>query len=272
MEEQYREQPYNEVADQVGLHSSTQQGNLLANQNNQMQYQMEEAEQNLAEAQLDVTDTLTKINHLLKQDNLKINETTKVLEWVAIKDPKKRVLTEEGVDKIMQVMQSYINKETLLSNFDEKTIARRMLDFSLAFSALIFMKYEIFFRTPTLEECKEILQERIDDKVKRKVIALELQNREIDEKKLRKEIVDELMERFEYEIKKIKEEQSKLNLREFEMIFTQLKALVESIHNRAWKGEERGSLRRHFNISEVIGGRSQTPQKRSGGWFGIGGR
>jgi len=78
------------------------------------------------------------------------------------------------------------------------------------------------------------------------------------------------MERFEYEIQKIKEERTKLNLREFEMIFTQLKALVEAIHNRAWKGEERGSLRRHFNISEVIGGKPQMPQKK-GGWFGIGG-
>jgi len=70
------------------------------------------------------------------------------------------------------------------------------------------------------------------------------------------------------EIEKIKQEQTKLNLREFEMIFTQLKALVESTHNRAWKGEERGSLRRHFNISEVIGGGSPMPQKKS--WFGLG--
>ena len=268
---EYQDEPYNEMADQVGLHSATQQGNLLASQNNRMQYQMEEAEQNLAEAQLDVTETLTTINHLLKQDNLRINPDTKVLEWFPIDDLKKRVLTEEGVDKIMQIIQSYINKETLLSNFDEKTIARRMLDFSLSFSALMFMKYEIYFRTPTLDECKAILQERISEKVKRKRIALELQEREIDEKKIKKEIVDELMERFEYELQKIKEEKTKLNLREFEMIFTQLRALVESIHNRAWKGEERGSLRRHFNISEIIGGgRPQTPQKRSGGWFGIG--
>ena len=47
------------------------------------------------------------------------------------------------------------------------------------------------------------------------------------------------------------------------MIFTQLEALVEATHNRAWKGEERGSLRRHFNISEVIGGRPPMPEKKS---------
>jgi len=269
--EEDEQQPYNEVANQVGLHSAVQQGQTVANQNNQMQYQMEEAEQNLAEAQLDVSETLTKIYHLLKQDILKPNEDKNgKLEWVAINDSKKRVLTEEGVDKIMQVMQSYINKETLLSNFDEDMILRRMLEFSLAFSALIFMKYEIYFRTPTLDECKNILQDRINEKVKKRMVALELQELEQDEKSIRKIIVAELMGRFEYELQKIKEEKTKLNLREFEMIFTQLKALVEATHNRAWKGEERGSLRRHFNISEVIGGKPQMQQKKSG-WFGMGG-
>ena len=55
------------------------------------------------------------------------------------------------------------------------------------------------------------------------------------------------------------------------MIFTQLNALVEATHNRAWKGEERGSLRRHFNISEVIGGKSPIPESK-GGFFGWGKR
>jgi len=267
--EEYQEQPYNEVAEQIGLHSAARQGELMSNQTKQLQYQMEEGEKNLAEAQLDCQETLTKIYHLLKQDILKPNDEG-VLEWIAIKDPKKRVLTEEGVDKIMQIMESYINKETLLSNFDDKMIARRMLEFSLSFSALMFMKYEIYFRTPTLQECKDLLQMRIDERVKRRVMSLELVERIVDKEKIKEEVLAEIEERIEYEIQKIKQEQTKLNLREFEMLFTQMKALVESTHNRAWKGEERGSLRRHFNISEVIGGRTPMPQKKSG-WFGFGG-
>ena len=260
--EEEQQQPYNEVADQVGLHQATQQSNLAANQNNQLQYLMEEGEKNLAEAQLDCEETLTKIYHLLKQDILKPNGKG-ILEWEAIGDKKKRVLTEEGVDKIMQIMQSYINKETLLSNFDEKTIARRMLKFCLSFNALMFMKYEIYFRTPSFEECQEILQFRIDEKIKRKRMNLELMGREVNEDLIKREVLIEVEPQIEYEIQKIKQEQTKLNLREFEMIFTQLEALVEATHNRAWKGEERGSLRRHFNISEVIGGRPQTPEKKS---------
>jgi len=259
------EDEYNEVADQVGLHQAAQQGTMVANQTKQLQYQMEEGEKNLAEAQLDCEETLTKIYHLLKQDTLKPSEDG-ILEWIAIEDSKKRVLTEEGVDKIMQIIQSYINKETLLSNFDDKMIARRMLEFSLSFNALMFMKYEVYFRTPTLEECQNILQSRIDDKIKRKIMNLELMKREVNKEEITQEILAEIEPQIEYEMTKIKSERTKLNLREFEMIFTQLKALVESTHNRAWKGEERGSLRRHFNISEVIGGRAAVPEKK--GFFG----
>ena len=268
MEEQNEGRPYNEVEDQVGLHNASQQGTLIANQSKQLQYQMEEGEKNLAEAQLDCKETLTEINHLLKQDSLRVNEGG-ILDWFPIDDEKKRVLTNEGVDKIMQIMQSYINKETLLSNFDEKTIARRMLEFSLSFNALIFLKYEVFFRTPTLPECKDILKERMDEKIESKEMTAEIFEKEFDRESVKKKILNEMAGRMEYELKKIKSEKTKLNLREFEMIFTQLKALVESIHNRAWKGEERGSLRRHFNISEVIGGNSPMPQNKSR-WLGWG--
>jgi len=266
MEQPYESQPYNELAEQVGLHNQNTQGNLLSNQSNQLQYQMEESEQNLAEAQLDCEQTLTKIYHLLKQDVLEPNKEG-ILEWRDIKDLKKRVLTEEGVEKIMQIMQSYINKETLLSNFDDKMIARRMLEFSLSLSAVLFMKYEIYFRTPTLDECQDILQNRIDEKIKRKKINLELMKREVNMERIKEEVLIEVEPRIEQEIQKIKQEQTKLNLREFEMIFTQLRALVEATHNRAWKGEERGSLRRHFNISEVIGGRPPMQEKKKWGLF-----
>ena len=265
---EYPEPQYNELAEQVGVHAQASQGAVVANQAKQLQYQMEESEMNLAEAQLDVEGTLTKINHLLKQDILKLNDNG-VLEWSELQDIKKRVLTDEGVDKIMQVIQSYINKETLLSNFDDKMIARRMLEFSLAFSALIFLKYEVFFRSPSQEECKDFLKERIKEKINRKKMTAEILKKDFNEAEVEKEILNEVEERMEYELQKIKSEKVKLNLREFEMIFVQLKALVESTHNRAWKGEERGSLRRHFNISEVIGGNSPVPQKK-GGIFGWG--
>jgi hypothetical protein len=114
-----------------------------------------------------------------------------------------------------------------------------------------------------MEECKNILNERIEDKIRKRIMNLEVMRKPVDKEKITIEVLNEVEPHLEYELDKIKQEKTKLNLREFEMIFTQLKALIESTHNRAWKGEERGSLRRHFNISEVIGGRPQTPEKKS---------
>ena len=120
-------------------------------------------------------------------------------------------------------------------------------------------------------ECKEILKERINEKISNKQMTAEILNQEFNEEEIKKVILNDMKPRMEYELNKIKSEKTKLNLREFEMIFTQLNALVEATHNRAWKGEERGSLRRHFNISEVIGGKSPVPEKQ-GGFFGWGKR
>ena len=261
------EPQYNQVAEQVGVHATAQQGIGLAEQNRQLQYQMEDQEKNLAEAQLDCDETLFKISNMLKQNVYKLNEEKQIMEWTPISDSKKRVLTDEGVDRIMQAIQSYINKETLLSNFSEEKINERMLKFSLSLNGILFLKYELYFRTPNLEECQEILRNKIETKVKKRKMSCELLQQEFDEKKTRRQFLDELEPRMEYELTKIREEKMKENLREFEMIFTQIEALVEATHNRAWKGEERGSLRRHFNISEVIGGSPQQQQQKKR--FGI---
>ena len=146
-----------------------------------------------------------------------------------------------------------------------------MLRFCLALNANMFMKYEVYFRVPTLEECHVLLKERIKDKLKIKTISADVSGITLDVEATKKQILAEMEDRIEYELTKIKAEQTKINLREYELIFTQLEALVEATHNRAFRGEERGSLRRHFNISEVIGGSSPQGMKKSGGWFGLGG-
>ena len=260
---------YNEVADQVGLHGAIADSNARTQQTQQMQYHIEEQEKNLAEAQLECRETLVELYHLLRQDVLRPT-TEGLMDWFPVDDPKKRILTDEGVDKSMQVMKSYINKETLLSNFNDKQIPVRMLKFCLALNANLFMKYEVYFRVPTLQECQDILKLRISDKIKMKKMAYEITDQDFNEEEIKQVILKELEGQIEYELNKIKAEQIKVNLREYELIFTQLEALVDATHNRAWKGEERGSLRRHFNISEVIGGRPPGGQQSSG-WFGLGG-
>jgi len=257
----------NDFTDTANAHAAINQANALASQNTQAQYQMEEVEKNLAEAQLECEETLSRLRHDLRQDVLVIGNNS-APEWKDNPDSKKRVLTDEGVDKIMEILRRYINKETLLSNFDEKTINRRMLEFCLAFTGLILMKYEIFFRRPSMKECYDLLEERINRKVERKMMVNRILMRSSNQEEIKKDILEGMEKEIEDEIDKIQDEKKKLNLREFEMMFTGLKAIVEATHNRAWKGEERGSLRRHFNISEVIGGNASqaAPKNKIGFW------
>jgi len=228
------------------------------------QYYVQEQEKTLAAEQLDCGKTLNEIYHLLRQDVL-APSADGTIEWKPRPDSQNRALTDIGVDRIMQLVKSYVNKETLLSNFDDVQIPRRMLEFCLALNANFFMKYELYFMKPTFEECVAILKTRIDEQVKIKRYSREMLGLPSNDLEVRKEILKEMEHRIEQEIGKIRQERIRQNLREYELLFVQIKAIVEAVHNRAWKGEERGSLRRHTNISEVIGGRQQMPQ--DGGMF-----
>jgi len=227
------------------------------------QYFMDEKDKSIAEAQLEVDITLDKLYHLLKQDMFRDVGKGK-MDWVTIPEYK-RNLTDEGVDRIMQTMNFYINKENLLSNFSEDQINRIMLAFNLALNANFFMKYNIIFRSPTLNECKDVLQKRLQEKIEVKKYALEIAGLEVDEKLIRSDMFKEIENRIEHELQKIKENKKKENLMEWELLFTQLSQIVLATLNRAWKGEERGSLRRHTNISEVLS--KSAPMPKEGGRF-----
>lgn len=235
------------------------------------QYYYQEQEKNLAETQLDVDTIKSDIYHLLRQDALKIYPDGRS-EWKDIVNIRDRTLTDWGVDRIMQTINFYINKNTLLSNFDEKQIKSLMYRFVGELNDLVLMKYEFLFRRPTLEECQKILSERLDDKRKLRVFAIEILGGNPDEKQIKKEILLEMENRIEEEIAKIREEQRKEKLREYGLLMAQLEAIVFATYNRAFRGEERGSIRRHTNISEVIGGRTAMPTNNRGGmlkWLGI---
>lgn len=257
------EQRANPLAENLAIGSGVTQ---QANQSAQTQYYMQEQEKNLAESQLECETTLTKLYHQLRQDTFKVGEDGSV-SWNEIEDKKKRRLTSDGLNRIIELISFYVNKENLLSNFSEDQINSIMLRFRLAFSANILMRYKLYFRQPSFKECKEIFLKRIEDKKTLKVFAGEMAGIKLDADVVERNLLKDYEARIEYEIDKIKEEKKKEMLSEFELLFEQLSQLVYSTLNRAWKGEERGSIRRHTNISEVIGGRTQDPQQQNTGNF-----
>ena len=241
-----------------------------AQQSAAAQYYLEEHQKSLAETQLEVESITTKCYHLLKQDILKPDDKGG-MDWQPIKDDVKRVLTDDGVDKIMTHIHFYVNKNTLLSNFDEQQIDRLMLRFCIELNDLFLLKYEVLFAQATVEQCIEILKERNKEKAKIRAFAYLTSTGKVkDSKTIEEELIKETEVRIEYEIKEIRAEQRREKLREYGIIIAQLEMIVFAALNRAYRGEERGSIRRHTNISEILGGRPIMPKGNSGGykWFG----
>ena len=74
----------------------------------------------------------------------------------------------------------------------------------------------------------------------------------------------------EKEMEKTRRDTKKEKIRDYGLIIVQLEIIVFATLNRAWKGEERGSLRRHMNVSELIAPRQNPAQQNKGGAFSWG--
>lgn len=233
------------------------------------QLYLEDREKGIVDIQLEVDSIKLDIYHLLRQDRLTLDDENNKTEWKASQD-KDRTLTEWGVERLMQIIHFYINKNTLLTNFDEKQIKQIMYTFMKEINDLVLLKYEHLFREPTFEEAKDIIQEKFDNKKKMKTFTLQLLDKEVDEKQIKKDLMIEMERTFEKEIEKIKIERRKEKLREYGLLIAQLEVIVYATLNRAFRGEERGSIRRHTQISELIGSKSPLQQKSSGGMFSWG--
>ena len=163
----------------------------------------------------------------------------------------------------MQVIHFYVNKNTLLSNFNEDQIKILMLRFVNELNDLVLLKYQVLFYELSFEECKEIIKKRIEDRKKMRIFSAEILGTKINEKDVGDKLLEEIEQNLEREMTKVKEEQRKEKLRDYGMLMAQLETMVYATLNRAWKGEERGSIRRHTTISELIGNKPN-PQKNGG--------
>lgn len=235
------------------------------------QYYLQEQEKGLADAQLEVNSIKSEIYHLLRQDIQKEIQPG-IFEWNPVENQNERILSDWGVDRFMKMISFYVNKNTLLSNFPEEEIKRLMKKFVKELNDLILLKYQVLFREPTFEECKLIIKNRIEEKKNIRMFSLEIMGKDVDENKVESEIIKEMEGTIMFEIEKIKREQRKEKLRDYGLIINELEIIVLATLRRAYRGEERGSLRRHMTVSELIGGKNPQNIKNSsgGGFFGWG--
>lgn len=222
-----------------------QQDNYIANN-----------ERSMIAEQLDLGEELERIDYLLRGYILEIDPETKQSSWVKPEDNEMIILSDYGVHLIRNTIAWYMNKNTLLSNYDEETILHKMEDFASDLNDTIFMEYEKIFQYPTFEECKDILKERLEKKINLRIFTNELLERKVsdaDKEKIRKKVYDDIEPIIEKELTKIKEQIIKNKLKRFMIIIREVQDAVHSTYLRAWKGQERATLRQHTHISENRG-------------------
>jgi len=96
---------------------------------------------NLIRYQLDLRQELDRIYHLLRGDQIKEDEEGNII-YVEPEKENLKPFNEFGVQLIMNVLSFYLNRNTILSNYDSDTILWKVYDFGRELADLIFNRYE----------------------------------------------------------------------------------------------------------------------------------
>jgi hypothetical protein len=210
---------------------------------------MDEKKDNIIKEQLDLSEELRKIENLLR-GKIQYSDDNGELKW---KDPATKddvVLSEAGINLVLNTIQWYLNKNTLLSNYDEDMIFAKMEDFSISLADALFMNYEKYFLYPTPEECHQGLLERLERKKQEVLYNAEMKGIKLNPDDVMNKLISEIeptRERI-----KIKEQKIKNKLKGFDLIMREVQDVVHSAYLRALFGAERRTLRQHIHVSEQV--------------------
>tara|TARA_R110000787_G_scaffold199647_1_gene310727 strand:- start:1607 stop:2305 length:699 start_codon:yes stop_codon:yes gene_type:complete len=124
-----------------------------------------EGNDNLIKFQLDLKEDMDRLYHLLRGDKLGYDEEGN-MAYLPQTDPDLIPFSEFGVQLIMNVMSFYLNRNTLLSNYDLKTINWKVYDFGIEMSDLIFNKYEVMMDTLKKGTDPKEVRDHLKEKIK----------------------------------------------------------------------------------------------------------
>lgn len=146
-----------EHEDLTGSFNSMQEGRAKDPRMNSQQSSFVSREQeSLVKWQLELNDILERAEHILRGDVPTFEGGH--LIWKANPTPLENVLNEAGVKAILKILAMYVNRNTILSDYENDEIRWKVLDFGKRVNNLLFMKAEDFgIDTETKEKEKEIL-------------------------------------------------------------------------------------------------------------------
>ena len=203
-----------------------------------------EQNDNLIKWQLDLDEYLDKVYHLLKGDSIKADENGNLV-YAEANNNDLKPFNEFGTQLIMNLIQFYLNRNTILSNYDEETILEKVYDFGIRLSDLVHNRYEDMMMTTNFEEEFENLypELKLYRDVKGKMFYITKQNETyiLDE-----EMVEAVNRRLDEHI-----------LGKLKMAEIVCGAIVDNVHsafNRALNGGELKSLREARTVSQSDSG------------------
>jgi len=95
---------------------------------------------NLIKWQLELDNILERAEHILRGDVLQSEQGH--LIWKKNTNPKSNILNEYGVQEVMRILSMYLNRNTILSDYEPEEIYEIVKDFGNELNDLMFMKYE----------------------------------------------------------------------------------------------------------------------------------
>ncbi len=206
----------------------------LANSNTNSSMFSQSSEDNLIRWQLDLKEDLDYIYHLLKGDII-TEDADGNQKYQPSPDDISKPFNEVGVQTLMNVVYFYLNRNTLLANYDDKTVYWKVLDFGYRLNDLLFNRYHELMLTTTFEkEFEKLYHSPV-------IIIDEVLYTDIDINgiKHRLRIDTEIIDLIDNKIDEHLQEKIKM----IPMIHGQIVDAVHSAFSRAIGGGERDSLR-----------------------------
>jgi hypothetical protein len=183
---------------------------------------------NLIKYQLELDNILERVDHLLRGQELKQDANGNMI-WKDPIDRRSVIFNEYGVQEILRIISMWLNRNTILSNYEEETINWKVYDFGIDLSDLVFNKYEDMFDYESYDEKKkEYGWDEVDDTDIPRYIKLGLE----------RESHEDLAEK----------------LKLYPMIIRSIIDCIHSAYLRSLNGGERISLReaRHVTQTEPL--------------------
>jgi len=204
---------------------------------------------NLIKWQLELDNILERAEHILRGDKLAFVNGN--LIWQSNENIESNILNDYGVAEVMRVLSMYLNRNTILSDYNDEEIREKVLDFGRELSDLFYMKYQEMGLNISFQEAFNKMHG-----VEHEVIFSE-QGIKIgilsDDNSMQYLLLNTP------QIKEVQITQNKLALekrKNYPMLIRELVDIVHSAYKRALHGGEKRSLReaRQITQSEQITG------------------